>query len=121
MKRFGPVFSLVLIGLTCKLPAAEVAAIDNFQLAAARRNRVLSVPNFERTPDALMASVTDAIAKGNSALDQIGSQNLDHIAFENTAGALENLRAESSVVANRVTLIAETHPDSLMRAAADRA
>jgi Zn-dependent oligopeptidase len=81
----------------------------------------MALPDLERTPDALMASVTDAIAKGNSALDEIGSQNLDHITFENTVAALENLRAESSVVANRIALIAETHPDSLMRTAADGA
>src|SRR4030095_1072667 len=92
-----------------------------FEVAAARSNRVLGVPDFERTPDALTASVTDAIAKGNSALDQIASQNLDDVTYGTTLAARENLRAESSVVANRAALIAETHPDSLMRAAGESA
>ena len=121
MKRFGPLWSLLVTGLTCELPAAQLKTIDNFQAAAARTNRVLGVPDFERTPDALMASVADAIVKGNSALDQIGSQNLDYVTFESTVAALENLRAESSIVANRAALIAETNPDSVMRAAAESA
>jgi len=121
MKRFTPLLPLLVTGLACELSAAQLTTIESFQATAARTNRVLGVPDFERTADALLESITDAIAKGNSALDQIGSQNLDHVTFESTVVALENLRAESSLVANRAALIAETSPDSLMRAAAESA
>src|SRR5262245_28529643 len=107
MKRFSPLLPLLVTGLACELSAAQLRTIESFQATAARTNRVLGVPDFERTADALLESITDAIAKGNSALDQIGSQNLDHVTFESTVVALENLRAESSLVANRAALIAE--------------
>ena len=119
MKRISLLLPLLVTSLTCELSAAQLATIDSFQEAAAQTNRVLSVPDFERTADAITASVSDAIAKGNSVLDQIGSQNLDHVTFESTVAALENLRAESSLVTNRTALISETNPDSLMRAAAE--
>jgi Zn-dependent oligopeptidase len=121
MKLFSPLLPLLVTGLTCELSGAQPTAIESFQAAAARTNRVLDVPEFERTAGALMESITIAIAKGNSALDQIGSQNLDHVSFESTVAALENLRAESSLVANRAALISGTNPDSLMRGAAESA
>ena len=98
MKRFGPLLSLLLTGLTCNLPAAQLKGIDNFQIAAARTNPVLGVPDFERTPDALTASVTDAIAKGNSALDQIASQNLLSRTASRRWKICERNRASSRIV-----------------------
>jgi len=113
--------ALLLIFLQCEISAAELKNIDTFQAAAAKANRVLTVPDWEQTPNALTASIMEAIAKGNAALDQIGSQNLEHITFESSLAALEHLRADVSAVANRATTISETDPDPLMRAAAQSA
>jgi len=112
---------LLLVFLECEISAAELKNIDAFQAAAAKANRVLTIPDWEQTPDALTASTMEAIAKGNAALDQIGSQNLEHVTFESSVAALENLRADVSAVANRATTISETNPDPLMRAAAQSA
>jgi Zn-dependent oligopeptidase len=109
---------LLFIFAVANFSAAELKTVDDFQAAAAKANRVLTVPDWEQTPDALTASIMEAIAKGNATLDQIGSQNLEHVTFESSLAALENLRADVSAVANRATTISETNPDPLMRAAA---
>ncbi|MEP7015277.1 MAG: M3 family metallopeptidase [Verrucomicrobiota bacterium] len=103
------------------LSAGDLKTIDTFQAAAARANRVLSVPDWEQTPEALTASIVDTIAKGNAALDQIGSQTLEYVTFETTIAALEDLRSQADLVANRAALISETNPDPVMRAVAEGA
>jgi thimet oligopeptidase len=113
--------ALLLVFLECEISAAELKNIDAYQAAAAKAKRVLTIPDWEKTPDALTASIMEAIAKGNAALDQIGSQNLEDVTFESSLAALENLRADVSAVANRAATISETNPDPLMRAAAQSA
>jgi oligopeptidase A len=115
------VIGLLLVFLGCEISAAELKNIDAFQAAAAKANRVLTVPGWEQTSDALTASFLEAIAEGNAALDRIGSQNLEYVTFESTVAALENLRAHVSAVANRATMISETNPDPLMRLVAESA
>jgi hypothetical protein len=90
--------ALLLVLLECEISAAELKDIDAFEAAAAKANRVLTVPDWEQTPNAVTASIMEAIAKGNAALDQIGSQNLEDVMFESSVGALENLRTDASVV-----------------------
>jgi thimet oligopeptidase len=113
--------ALLLVILECKIPAAELKNIDAFQAAAAKANRVLTVPDWEQTPNAVTASIMEAIGKGNAALDQIGSQNLEYVTLESSVVALENLRADATAVANRATTISETNPDPLMRSVAESA
>src|SRR4030095_1242550 len=72
---------LLLVFLEREISAAELKNIDAFQTAAATTNRVLAVPGWEQTSDALTASIMKAIANGNAALDQIGSQNLEYVTF----------------------------------------
>jgi thimet oligopeptidase len=115
------VIALLLAFVECEISAAELKSLDAFQAAAAKANRVLTIPNWEQTPDALAASSIEAIAKGNAALDQIGSQNLEYVTFESSIAALENLRADVSAVANRAAMISETNPDPVMRSVAETA
>lgn len=114
-------FVLLLAFFECELSAAELKNLDVFQAAAAKANLVLSIPNWEQTPNTLKASIMKAIAKCNAALDQIGSQNLEYVTFESSVAALENLRADVSIVANRATTISETNPDPVMRSVAESA
>ncbi len=76
--------ALLLVFLECEISAAELKNIDAFQAAAAEANCVLTIPDWEQTPDALTASIMKAIAKGDAALDRIGSQNLEHVTFESS-------------------------------------
>lgn len=113
--------SILFLFLAAALPAAELKTIDDFQAAATRANRVLTFPEWERTPEALTASIMDAIGKGNAALDQIGSQHLEYVTFESTIVALEDLRRQAGLAANRAALISETNPDPVLRAVAESA
>ncbi len=100
---------------------AELRKIDDFQSAAAKADRALAIPDWEQTPEAITNAMKDAIAKANAALDRIGKQDPAKLTFENTVGALEELRAETAAVTNRAGLISQTNPDEAMRAAAESA
>jgi thimet oligopeptidase len=113
--------ALLLAFLKCEISAAELKKLEDFQAVATKANRVLSIPDWEQTPDALTASMMEAIAKGNAALDRIGSQNLEHLTFESSVVALEKLRVDVSLVANRAAMISETSPDPVVRSVAERA
>jgi hypothetical protein len=93
--------ALLLTFLEREISGAQLKNLDAFQAAAAQANRVLTIPNWEQTTDALTASIIEAIAKDNAALDQIGSQNLEYVTFESSVAALDNLRDDVSAVANR--------------------
>ena len=113
--------ALLLAFLECEVSATDLKNLDAFQAAAAKANLALTIPDWEQTPDALKASMMEAIAKGNATLDQIGSQNLEYMMFESSVAALENLRADVSTVANRAAMISETNPNPVMRSMAERA
>ena len=67
---------VILAALNSNLSAAELKSVDDFRDAAAKANSVLTIPEWEQTPEAVEASMKDAIAKANTALDQIGTQDL---------------------------------------------
>jgi hypothetical protein len=66
--------SLILLASRPNFLAAEPKSVDDFRAAAAKANAILTVPDWERTPEAVEASMQDAIAKANAALDQIAGQ-----------------------------------------------
>src|SRR5947208_14834256 len=61
--------------------AAELKTVDDFRGAAAKANAVLTIPDWEQTPEAVEASMKNAIAKANAALDPIVSQDLGKDTF----------------------------------------
>ena len=63
----------------------------------------------------------DAIAKANTALDQIGAQDLSKVTFKSTVVALDDLSYQAGLAANRATLIKETNTNPAMRSAAENA
>src|SRR5215472_2529062 len=71
--------------------AAELKSVNNFRDAAAKANAVLTVPDWERTPEAVEASMRNAISKANAALDQIGAQDLGKVSFKSTVVALDDV------------------------------
>ena len=114
---------LPILGLLLATPilGSDLETIEDFRDAAAKVNIILSVPNWEQTPDSITDSTTRAISKANAALDKIATQDLSAVTFESTVVVLDALRAELDVVASRIALIAETNSDSAMRAAAESA
>lgn len=112
---------VILAALNSNLSAAELKSVDDFRDAAAKTKAVLTIPEWEQTPEAVEASMKDAIAKANTALDQIGAQDLGKVTFKNTVVALDDLTYQAGLAANRATLIKETNTNPAMRSAAENA
>ena len=113
--------SLILLASSSDLSAAEPKTVDDFRAAAAKANAVLTIPDWQQTPEAVDASMKDAIAKANAALDRIGSQDLGKVTFKSTVVALDDATYQAGIAANKATLIKETNTNPAMRAAAENA
>src|SRR5438046_2078601 len=101
--------------------AAELKTVDDFRGAAAKANAVLTIPDWEQTPEAVEAAMKNAIAKANAALDQIGAQELSKVTFKSTVVALDDVTYQASLAANKATIIKETNTNPAMRTAAENA
>jgi thimet oligopeptidase len=103
------------------LRSAEMKTVDDFRDAAAKADAVLTVPEWEQTPEAVERAMQDAIAKANKGLDQIGQQDLSSVTFKSTVGALDDLVYEANLQANKATVIKQANTDAAMREAAEKA
>ena len=113
---------VILATLNANLSAAEqLKSVDEFRDATAKANAVLTIPDWEQTPEAVEASMKDAIAKANTALDHIGTQDLGKVTFKSTVVALDDLTYQAGIAANRAVLIKETNTNPAMRSAAENA
>src|SRR3984893_15242874 len=112
--------SLALLAIV-DLSAAETKTVDDFRAAAAKANAVLTIPDWQQTPEAVEASVKEAIAKANAALDEIGKQDPSKVTFKSTVVALDDLGFEANLTANKVTVIKESNTNAPMRTAAENA
>jgi thimet oligopeptidase len=121
MKSLLRCLSFIVAVSSSNLPAEETKSVDDFRAAAAKANAVLTIPDWEQTPQAVAASMKDAIAKANKALDQIGAQDLGKVTFKSTVVALDDLTYQAGNAANRATIIKETNTNPAMRAAAENA
>ena len=120
--KSSPLFlPILLAALNSHLFAAETKSVDDFRDAAAKANAILTIPQWEQTPEAVEASMKDAIAKANTALDQISAQDLGKVTFKSTVVALDDLTYQAGLAANRATLIKETNTNPAMRSAAENA
>src|SRR5216117_1725307 len=101
--------------------AAELKTVDDFRGAAAKANAVLTIPDWEQTPEAVEASMKNAIAKANKARDQIGTQDLSKVTFKSTVVALDDVTYQAGLAANKATIIKETNTNPAMRTAGENA
>ncbi len=112
---------LILLASSLVVSAAEMKTVDDFRAAEAKASAVLTIPDWEKTPEAVETSMKNAIAKANAALDQIGAQDLSKATFKSTVVALDDVTYEASLAANRATIIKETNTNPAMRTAAENA
>src|SRR5881394_2639462 len=112
---------LIFLASSLVVSAAELKTVDDFRAAAAKANALLTIPDWEKTPEAIEAAMKSAIAKANAALDQIGAQDPGKVTFKSTVAALDDVTYEASLAANRATIIKETNTNSAMRTAAENA
>src|SRR5205814_1005405 len=103
------------------LRAENLKTVDDFRAAADKANAVLTVPDWEQTPEAVDGMVKNAIATANKALDQIGAQDLSKVTFKSTVVALDDLSWQAGNVASRAVVIKESSPNEKVRAAAENA
>jgi len=120
--KTGPVALLASLLAACSSvnhqPVASMDPLQEFQKHAARFHSIITVPPFETTTNQVQASVRDAIASGNAALDRIGQLSAREVTFTNTVRALDDIDFQLSLVDNRLSLIKETSPDAALRDAA---
>ena len=107
--------------LVVDVSAGEMKSVDDFRAAAAKANAVLTIPDWEQTPEAIDATMKNAIAKANKALDQIGTQDLSKVTFKSTVVALDDLSYDASLAANKAVIIKETNTNEAMRTAGENA
>jgi oligopeptidase A len=112
---------LLLFTLRNNVFAADLKKVDDFRATAAKANAVLTIPDWESTPEAVESAVKDAIAKANKRLDELGAQDLSKVTFKNTVVALDDLAYDAYNAANKATLIKETNTNEAMRTAGENA
>src|SRR5213593_3466217 len=112
---------LIFLASSLVVSAAELKTVDDFRAAAAKANAVLTIPDWEQTPEAVEASMKDAIAKANTALDQIGSQDLSKVTFKSTVAELDDATYKAGLAANKATIIKDTNTNAAMRTAGENA
>ena len=112
---------LFIAATSSNLLTANLKTVDDFRAAAARANAVLTIPDWEQTPEAVEASMKDAIAKANAALDQIGAHDLGKVPFKSTVVALDDATYQAGLAANKATIIKETNTNPAMRTAGENA
>ena len=112
---------LILLASSLVASAAEMKTVDDFRAAAAKANAVLTIPDWEQTPEAVETATKNAIAKANASLDRIGAQDSGKVTLKSTVVALDDVAYEAGLAANRATIIKETNTNPAMRAAAEKA
>jgi thimet oligopeptidase len=113
--------SILLGGLAVIARADELKTVEAFREAATKANAVLTLPDWDQTPEAVEASMKKAIETANTALDQIGAQDPAKVTFQSTIVALDDLGYQARLTANKATIIKETNTSAAMRTAAENA
>ena len=121
MKNLSMLSFVCVFALMAGLRAQNEKTVADFSAAAAKANAVLTVPDWEKTPEAVDSAMKDAIAAADKALDQIGGQDLSKVTFKSTVVALDDATWAAGNAANRAVVIKESSPDEKVRAAAENA
>ncbi|HEX4637972.1 MAG TPA: M3 family metallopeptidase [Chthoniobacterales bacterium] len=121
MRLYAFALPLCLSLLVVDLHAENLKSVDDFRAAADKAHAVLTVPDWEQTPEAVDELVKNAIDTANKSLDQIGAQDLSKVTFQSTVVALDDLNWQAANAANKAVVIKESSPNEKMRAAAENA
>src|SRR4029078_4751491 len=92
---------LILLASSLIVTAGEMKTVDDFRAAAAKANAVLTIPDWEKTPEAVRTAMKKGTTKANAARDQIGAQDPAKATFKSSVVALDDVTYEASLAANR--------------------
>jgi thimet oligopeptidase len=104
-----------------KTVSHSAMSLNAFKKQAGQYNAMVSLPDFETTTNAILATLKQTIANGNATLDRIGSQKPGQVTFENTIRALDDAGFQTGLAASRIYLIKETSTNAAMREVATEA
>ena len=90
-------------------------SLKKFQQRAEKFNAVVTIPQFETTPEAVAATVKKTIADGDNALDSVGQLRAGEVNFVNTIRALDDVNYQIGLAANRLSLIEQTSTNAAVR------
>lgn len=119
--------SLALVGVlaACANHSSKTApapeknmTLSDFQTKAAQFKNIITVPDYETSPDAVKRSLETAITNAEVALARIGKLQPAEVTFANTVGALDDVMLPASTTADRLNLVKETSRDAAVREAA---
>jgi thimet oligopeptidase len=116
-----PVTVILVASSIVGLHAENQKTVEDFRAAAAKANAVLTLPDWEQTPEAVDATMKNAIDTANKALDQIGAQDLSKVTFKSTVVALDDLTWQAANAANKAVVTKESNTDPKVREAAENA
>jgi len=91
--------SLILLVSSLTVSAAELKTVDDFRAAAAKANAVLTIPDWEQTPDAVETAMKNPIAKPHPSLDPIGAQDTTTPRLKRTVFAVHDATYDATLAA----------------------
>src|SRR5579859_6793184 len=92
--------------------------LAEFEARATKYHSVVSLPEFESTPEAVKATVDKTIAGGNAGLDAIGRLPAGKVNFDNTIRQLDDIAYLVQGASDRLGLIEQTSTNAAVRDAA---
>jgi thimet oligopeptidase len=91
--------------------------LSDYQTASKSFGSVISLPEFETSPEAIQQSVSNAISKADAALGQVGRLKPGEVNFDNTLRAVDDVVYQANLAANRAYLAKETSTNEMIRQA----
>ncbi len=113
--------ALVIAATAVAQPTNQADLLRDFRKRAAQFKAVITVPQFELTPNEIRGAVHQTIVVGNAALDRLGALTRRQVTFENTVRALDDISYQISLTSDRLELIKETNTKAALRDAATEA
>ncbi|WP_457676656.1 M3 family metallopeptidase [Thiolapillus sp.] len=121
--RVRSFFMVGLLGLVCipGITSAKPKQLADYQQAAERANVVFRLPQWEKTPAQIQATMETAMAVSDQMLARIVNLKPEQRNFANTITALDQAYFPVSAAASRMSIIQETSTSPEMREAASAA
>ena len=103
------------------LPRSQPVNLAEFERAAAHFKSIIRLPELETTSESIQRTLSNAVDRGEAALNAVASCAHEELNFGNTVAALDDLTYDIGLTAHRFNLIKETSTNAPLRDAATEA